>query len=129
MRTHQKTVRVGEYMGPIDFNEWTAQKVLDEWNGRSSTNIEWTRERNETMLQNLKEIQAALEYGARVVAYVDGYWREVYWVGLYDGWPCWRPVPAICHRGTLGAEKHVVPRVTDYNGASVQKAWPPEEWQ
>lgn len=57
-------------------------------------------------LRLILEIETALESGKGIDANVSGYWREVYSVAMYDGWPYWKPMPAVCVSGTLGPEYH-----------------------
>lgn len=33
-------------------------------------------------------------------------WGDVLDVGMYDGWPYWKPVPSVYSRGPLGGEWH-----------------------
>ena len=71
-----------------------------------------------------REIADAHAEGKTLRATTCGGWprigyREVLYVGMYDGWPYWRPVPSVLIRGVLGgAEWHAFSMVTDYEPAN-----------
>ena len=45
---------------------------------------------------------------------------EVLDVGMYDGWPYWKPVPSVFTRSALGGgEWHCFAMLTDYEPANV----------
>jgi hypothetical protein len=51
----------------------------------------------------LHNIEDGFKRGERVtVATYSDYYHEVIDVGMYDGWPYWKPVPSVCTLGTLG---------------------------
>ncbi len=88
MKTRTVSIREGEWLGPID---WDA---------------EWPFEVDEKTRKALREIEANPE---DFEITTDGGWPRIGWgqvfhVGMWDGWPYWRPGPAITMRGVLGTE-------------------------
>lgn len=75
MKTRMVEERIGENMGPID---WTHPMAL-----------------NKPLIWREAEKNPAgfLLNGRRIVE-----------IGMYDGWPYWRPTPAILRAGPLGLE-------------------------
>lgn len=62
-----------------------------------------------TLYRNNPEIVQALcarmplvREGGQVL--IRDHWRDVYEVGMYDGWPYWAPMPAVRRSGPLGPE-------------------------
>lgn len=89
MKTMNITVREGEWVGPIDWN-------YDFYQHRVNKHF------IDQGIDALKrfELDAATTWyfrPSRMTSY------EVVEVGMYDGWPFWRPTPAIGYRGPLGA--------------------------
>lgn len=99
MRFETQTVRVGELLGPVD---WSYDFDTHDWNHGGSTNPEHVARCRE-MIRTLDGAERAWE------ATTDGGiprvgWGRVLAVGMYDGWPYWRPVPSVLIDGFLGAE-------------------------
>lgn len=97
MRYVTETRRVGEFLGPID---WEHKAIKDA--------------RPEDV-ERLRKLEASPD---DYFATTDSGWprfgyHRVLWVGMYDGWPYWRPHPTVCLDGPLGAEKHPFDHVTD----------------
>lgn len=92
MRTYTQTVRVGEDVGPIDWNHPMIAEVRER---RGDNFIAMLREAE-------KEPNAfkASDYGGDLFIGM----HEVLAVCMYDGWPYWRPTPSVCVSGVLGAE-------------------------
>lgn len=76
MRTYQTTVREGEDMGPIDWSHPTAVGKPDAWRDAEQHPENYT-------------------YG--------DYGRTILRVCMYDGWPYWRPMPAILYVGPMNS--------------------------
>lgn len=75
MKTHTMEVRIGENMGPVDWSHPTASVMPEIWHDA---------EKNP-----------------------DGYLlngKAIYAIAMYDGWPYWRPTPAVMFAGPIGAE-------------------------
>lgn len=94
MITRQITVHEGEYLGPVD---WSF-----DFEGFSSTI-------NPQCVKQATDMLHELKIGD--LATTDGGWPRVGWnkviqIGMYDGWPFWKPVPSVCLLGPLGPEWH-----------------------
>lgn len=77
MRTYTKVVHEGEPMGPIDWDHPIAKNVPDHW----------------------KDAEKEPE------RFVYGEWgKRILMICMYDGWPYWKPTPAIFYEGPLGGE-------------------------
>jgi hypothetical protein len=53
-----------------------------------------------------------------------GYLHRLLEVGMYDGWPYWKPTPAFCYYGTLGPEWRFFTDLLDYKIDSELAAQP-----
>ncbi len=103
MRTETRTVNVGEYLGPVDwkydFDSWGWDKK------GGSCNPDLIPE----AVNRLARLEQALKLGETWEATTDGGaprcgWGEVLEVGMYDGWPHWKPTPSILIASHLGSE-------------------------
>lgn len=98
MKTRQVTVREGEYLGPVDWN----------YNFRGDFGCHTTPDKDCTeAVERLRQLCSGGEWRATT----DGGgprigWGKVLQVGMYDGWPYWRPVPSVLITGPLGPEWH-----------------------
>lgn len=112
MRTETVTRNVGEYLGPVDwsydfafhfkgmsFREGELEKYIAQ-------KVEWLR----TLENNPDAYEATTDGGCPKFG-----WHRICAVGMYDGWPYWRPVPSVCLSGTLGAEWHSFDSITGIN--------------
>lgn len=79
MRTETQTVRIGEDMGPIDWTHPMAAEMPDHWK-----DAEKHPEKYELLLNGMFTP------------------REVSKLCMYDGWPYWKPTPAIYRESPLG---------------------------
>lgn len=102
MKTRTVTERIGEYLGPVDWSYDFSQHAWSENHGGINPKvIEQTR----GMLRILEECPDEYE------ATIDGGWPKMGWkqvlqVGMYDGWPFWKPTPSVQLLGPLGSEWH-----------------------
>lgn len=102
MITRTITEHVGEYLGPVD---WSYDFSSHDWTeSRGGVNPESSARAKAW----LKQIEAALD---KYLVTTDGGWPKIGWksvirVGMYDGWPFWKPTPSIQIAGTLGSEWH-----------------------
>lgn len=108
MRTETRTVRVGEYLGPVD---WDYDFEEHGWDRTGAFNPELIPGRVE-MLRKLAENPDGYE------ATTDGGWPRVGWgrvgrVGMYDGWPYWKPTPSVWIESHLGGSWHSWLSVSD----------------
>lgn len=119
MRTYTETVREGTKVAEVDwsydfrqhFNNYcTSDDGRDEICAKS--------------VQRFREIAEAFAAGKTVRATTYGGWPrcgygEVLDVGMYDGWPYWKPVPSVFTRSALGGgEWHCFAMLTDYEPAN-----------
>jgi hypothetical protein len=108
MRTRTVTERIGEYLGPID---WSFDFHASDWDRGGSLNPKCLAE----ALEKLRKLDAE---PVAYIATTDGCWPRVGWkrvlqVGMYDGWPYWRPHPSVQLAGPLGPEWHSYSSITD----------------
>ncbi len=102
MRTETRTVQVGELLGPIDWS----YDFRQHFNNLCAPDAERDRE-----CERAKERLRLLLNGECWEATTYGGWPRCGWgavvsVGMYDGWPYWRPVPSVAVAGTFGVEWH-----------------------
>ena len=102
MRYETKTVRVGELLGPVD---WEYDFAATGWDQGGSGNPDLI----EGKTRQLRELEAGLERGESWEATTDGGvprvgWGRVLAVGMYDGWPYWKPTPSVLISGPFGGE-------------------------
>ena len=97
MRSYQKTEWVGEKVGEIDYAYDFSKHFLSY-----CCSDEHKAEMCKRHLQLLKEVDEEYKQGKRISVNMDGYWKELYDIGMYDGWPYWKPVPALFTSSPLG---------------------------
>ena len=115
MRTYMVEKREGELLGPVEW-EYDFMSHFDGYGGPPEQRQKYCDEQI-AKLRNLAD-------GGEWMATTDGGWPRCGWgkvvaVGMYDGWPYWRPVPSVAIAGTLGTEWHSFSSVTDIQSASV----------
>lgn len=118
MRYETKTVRIGENTGPIDWSydfrsHFDCMGASDE--AKDATCEQKTRW--------LRRIEADVRDGVPVRVTNYGGWPRVgiypvLEVGMYDGWPYWRPVPSVCVATRLGTEWYSFSAITDVYAGS-----------
>jgi len=97
MRTYQVTKREGERMGDIDysfdfrarFNNYCTSKENQDLYCQESINL-------------LIEIESKFKAGENLQVRMYDWWYDLLDVGMYDGWPYWKPTPAVCCLSSLG---------------------------
>lgn len=109
MKYIQRTERVGEYLGPVDWNYDFASHGWNKTGGSSNPDL------IPGYIARLKQLEGDPD---AYQATTDGGWPRVGWgkvlqVGMYDGWPYWRPVPSVLIQGTLGSSWHSFLSITD----------------
>lgn len=107
MKTVTRTEQVGEHLGPID---WTYDFAAHGWT-ESHGGI------NPALIPAMIERLKQLEHG-EWQATTDGGWPRCGWgkviaVGMYDGWPHWKPTPSVLICSPLGSSWHPWYSVTD----------------
>lgn len=106
MRYEQQTVRIGERVGDVDWS----YNFRSHFDGLCSTD-ERRDEACTKAVEVLRDIESDLRAGKHIVATTDGGWPRCGWgrvidVGMYDGWPFWKPVPSVLTSGPLGPSWH-----------------------
>jgi hypothetical protein len=76
MRTEICTVRIGENVGPVDWAHPLAANKPAIWREAEKSPDEFSFDRG---------------YGQRAILTIC----------MYDGWPYWKPMPAVCYIGPL----------------------------
>ena len=74
MKTHTIVVREGEDLGPVDWGHDLAKDMPPIWR------------------EAAKDVDAFTFNG-----------REIVYIGMYDGWPYWKPMPAVGLIGPLNS--------------------------
>lgn len=97
MYTRQVTERVGEYLGPID---WAYDFWAHSWDCGGCCNPRCVEDGVRNLIRLLREPDRRWDFCS------DGVSQEITLVGMYDGWPYWKPTPSVCVRSTFGAEWH-----------------------
>lgn len=109
MKYRTVQVREGELLGPVDYS----YDFLSHFSGYCCDDA-GKRELCDAAVKLLREIEA--EPDAFLVTTDGGWprcgWRPVVAVGMYDGWPFWKPVPSIAAQGTFGVEWHNFAHIT-----------------
>lgn len=94
------TVREGELIGPVDWSYDFRQHFSTM--GCSEQRKDEACEHRKGLLKKIED-----EPGTwKVSLSHSSVSRDVLDVGMYDGWPFWKPTPAILTTGTLGPEWH-----------------------
>ena len=97
MRYKTVEVREGELLGPIDWDYNFRQHFdclcsPDAYKDRRCAEV----------VERLRKVSEEPDSFLVVTSYPDKR-RDVYAVGMYDGWPYWRPTPALLVSGVLGS--------------------------
>ena len=87
----------GEIVGPVDVNY--------DWASHGMYPCDSPEQRDER-IRAWKTMMSTLKPGDKVWSHQCE--RTVLDVGMYDGWPWWRPVPHISYIGPLGSVEYEV---------------------
>ena len=101
MKTTTVTKREGEFLGLVDWDYDFASHFTGYGNPEIAARF----------CEEAVKMLRLLSAGGSWQATTDGGWPRVGWrevisVGMYDGWPYWRPVPSVCLSGVFGSEWH-----------------------
>ena len=99
MKYRKVVEREGELLGPVDWT-YDFRQHFNSMGSPDAVKDEYCARRVEL----LRRISEPGEW--RVILAHSSVWKDVYAVGMYDGWPFWKPTPAMLTSGTLGAEWH-----------------------
>ncbi len=101
MKTRTVVERIGENMGPIEW-DYEFRQHFDNMGTSNDRKDEACTEH----IKMLRTIVDGLSAGKRVRASTSGgwprIWQDVLDVGMYDGWPYWKPTPSVLMRSPLG---------------------------
>lgn len=93
--------RIGERLGDID---WSYDFASHAWGPNKGG---MNPEQIPIYAQRLRELEAAFKAGKKVgVTNYGDHFDPVIDVGMYDGWPAWKPTPSFCSTTWLGACWH-----------------------
>lgn len=114
MRVETRTVCIGERMGDIDWS-YDFRKHFDCY----CTTDEQRDKRCEEAKAMLRELEEAHREGRAFQATTYGGWPRCGWgpvtdVGMYDGWPYWKPVPSV----RIGSEWTCFSSITSYESVT-----------
>ena len=99
----------GELLGPIDWS----YDFCPHFSGYCCPD-DAKREMMVKAIDNLWAVERLHIQGQRVEVCTRDFWHPLIAVGMYDGWPYWKPVPSILVQGPLGAQWEQFPCVDDY---------------
>jgi hypothetical protein len=100
MRTETRTERIGEYLGPVD---WSYDFTSHDWSeGHGGVNPACTRQAT----LELRKLVELFDQGKTCMVSLYGEGHRVLQVGMYDGWPFWKPTPSVLVSTWLGSEWH-----------------------
>lgn len=113
MRYETKTVRVGELLGDIDWS-YDFRSHFD-CVGADDAGKQAVCDRQ---VERLRLIHAARKAERDIEATTYGGWQRCGWgkvlaVGMYDGWPYWKPTPSVLISGWAGPSWACFSEVTD----------------
>ena len=97
MRTRTVIEYKGELLGPVDWSFDFSHGVASMCSGP-----EYKAERLTRYVELLWEIERRHLRGEQLDVCTNDYWHKLLHVGMYDGWPYWKPTPAVCVYGPLG---------------------------
>jgi len=98
MKTYTETKREGELLGPVDWE----YDFMSHFGGYCGSDKE------QYCKEHVDRLRQLMDDGAWE-ATTDGGWPRCGWgkvvaVGMYDGWPYWKPVPSVAIAGPFGVE-------------------------
>lgn len=101
MKTVTRTERIGEWLGPVDWD----YDFRSHYSGLCTSD----EGRNEACERDKNRLRMIVESPDKYEVTTYGGWPRCGWgpvvsVGMYDGWPYWRPVPSVAYRTFLGIE-------------------------
>jgi hypothetical protein len=118
MKYKTVTVREGEYLGSVDWN-YDFMSHFKDYCCDKELHCEEAVAKLKILAENPDKYQATVDGGIPRVG-----WGDVVQVGMYDGWPYWRPVPSVCIKTwTGGHEWHSFDSITDIREKSQAGDW------
>lgn len=100
MKTRIITVNEGEWLGPVDPNYDWKSLCWDRDKGKGGVNPLCVEEGHKIILE-INKTYISREKGWKYSpCFLSS--RKIVNVGMYNGWPFWKPTPAIGYIGPLG---------------------------
>lgn len=108
MRTFTEIRREGELLGPVDWS----YNFLQHFGGYCCDDAG----RQKVCDEKVAALRKLCD-GGNWMATTDGGWPRMCWgkvlaVGMYDGWPYWRPVPSVMIASIYGGGWHTFDQIT-----------------
>lgn len=97
MKTRMVEEREGELLGPVDWSH----NFRQHFDNYCSTNEQRDKRCAETVAL-LKRLTEMIAEGKRCRIQCYDFSHSVITVGMYDGWPYWKPTPAILVNSPIG---------------------------
>ncbi len=98
MKTRMVEVREGEMLGPIDWS-FDFRPSFDSYCMSKENQDKLCLER----IAMFHRIEDAFKAGKKVLVYTHSdFGKQVLDMGMYDGWPYWKPVPSVFYASPLG---------------------------
>jgi hypothetical protein len=97
MRTETRTVRIGEWLGPVD---WDYDFRATGWDQGGSGNPDLIV----VSMDALRAAEHGLKAGEEWWLTSHGTDHRIIKVGMYDGWPYWEPTPSYLYETLFGCE-------------------------
>lgn len=91
MKSRTEVVWEGEKLGPIDWNH----PFIDSFGNYCCNDEQKQKYCDEAVAHLRKVVEMFSEDGPRIQVQCSEYWYDVIDVGMYDGWPFWKPMPAV----------------------------------
>lgn len=109
MKTRTVIERVGEYLGPVDW----AYDFRSHFNNLCTSDAGRDKECEKAKERLLLISESPGDYMVSTYGGWPRIWQEIVSVGMYDGWPYWKPTPSACSWSTLGSEWHSFSMITN----------------
>lgn len=93
MKTVIVTKQIGEWLGPID---WNYDFDEHSWKNKGCVNPECIADGKEALHMLINNPGHWMYSPSFLTSF------KIVEIGMYDGWPFWRPTPAIGYIGPLG---------------------------
>jgi hypothetical protein len=101
VRYETRIERIGEDMGPIDW-DYNFRQHFDRYCCSAERQDEYCAQ-SIALLRRVVEMEST---GRPAEVNENGFWKPLYKVCMYDGWPYWKPTPYVLVGGVLGSEWH-----------------------
>src|ERR1700750_2574029 len=107
MRHEQRMISIGERLGDID---WSYDLNRHAWSASGGGH---NTELIPCEVERWRQMEAAFKAGKTVRVRMYETYEKVVDVGMYDGWPYWRPHPSFQSCNWLGCSWHSFMNIRD----------------